>query len=285
MKRTAWILCAIAIVLWLAAGRSRCREERVTQTFATFNIENFPKDARQIDGAFDQIASLGASFVAVQEISEPELFAREAHRRLGPTWEFVHLDTAPWMHGGKSHHNGIVFDRRAWTFVSSRSHHETRIGERHKPTLEVRLRPASGGPIVRVLVVHLKSGGINEDIRERQMRGLAAILAKGEPDEPTILLGDFNATGERDRGNLAALATSGHVEWATKDLACSAFWSRETECPRSRLDHVLTTQHALRVEAAGACATHGCDATQTCPVWSEHVSDHCPVVVTIEAAR
>lgn len=294
VKRTAWVLVAIAAVLWVVVGRMHCRDQVVTQRFATFNIKNFPVDARQIDGAFAQIASLDASFVAVQEISEPQLFAREARERLGPTWEFVHLDTAPWSatagrmpwaHQGKSHHNGIVFDTRAWTFVSSRAHHETRINERQKPTFEVRLRPANGGPIVRVLVVHLKSGGANEDIRERQIRGIAAILAKGHADEPTILLGDFNATGERDRKNLAALADGGHVEWATRDLACSAFWSRETECPRSRLDHVFTTRHAVRVEAAGACATHGCEASESCPVWAEHVSDHCPVVVTVEAAR
>ncbi|MGE0402116.1 MAG: hypothetical protein AB7T06_35775, partial [Kofleriaceae bacterium] len=60
------------------------------------------------------------------------------------------------------------------------------------------------------------------------------------------------------------------------------FWSREDACPRSRLDHVFTTQHATSVVAAGACATHGCDASDSCPVWADHVSDHCPVVVTIE---
>jgi endonuclease/exonuclease/phosphatase family metal-dependent hydrolase len=292
VKRVAWILVAVAVVAWLIVGM-RCRDDDVvTQRFATFNIENFPKDARQIDGAFAQIAELGASFVAVQEISEPGVFAFEAERRLGAAWEFVHLDTAPWTSRsklpmrsrttGKSHHNGVVFDTRVWTLVSTRSHSETRIGERHKPTFEVRLRPVAGGAIVRVLVVHLKSGGANEDIRERQLRGLAAILAKGESDEPTILLGDFNATGDRDRNNLAALAAKGRVQWATRDLSCSAFWSRETECPRSRLDHVFTTRRPLRVEAAGACATHGCEATDSCPVWADHVSDHCPVVVTIE---
>ena len=289
MKRAAWTLVAIAVTLWVIAGRMHCRDEVTTQRFATFNIENFPKDARQIDGAFAQIAALGASFVAVQEISEPALFAREAARRLGAAWEFVHLDTAPWTPwtrgAGKSHHNGVVFDTQVWTFLSSRAHHETRIGERHKPTFEVRLRPAGGGAIVRVLVVHLKSGGANDDIRERQLRGLERILAKGEPDEPTILLGDFNATSDRDRTNLAALASGGRVTWATRDLPCSAFWSRETACPRSRLDHVFTSQRPLRVEAAGACATHGCDASESCPVWTEHVSDHCPVVVTVEARR
>ncbi|MGE3768434.1 MAG: hypothetical protein AB7L94_39655, partial [Kofleriaceae bacterium] len=60
------------------------------------------------------------------------------------------------------------------------------------------------------------------------------------------------------------------------------FWSREDACPRSRLDHVFTTQHATSVVAAGACATHGCDASDSCPVWADDVSDHCPVVVTIE---
>ena len=29
----------------------------------------------------------------------------------------------------------------------------------------------------------------------------------------------------------------------------------------------------------------GCDASESCPIWADHVSDHCPVVVTIESTR
>jgi endonuclease/exonuclease/phosphatase family metal-dependent hydrolase len=131
-----------------------------------------------------------------------------------------------------------------------------------------------------VLVVHLKAGGENADIRAAQQLALARIIAYR--NERTIVLGDFNATGESDRASLAALARRTNLVWATEGLGCSAFWSRDDGCFRSRLDHVLMWQAPATVEAAGGCATHGCGWEESCPTYAEHVSDHCPVVVTLE---
>jgi hypothetical protein len=95
------------------------------------------------------------------------------------------------------------------------------------------------------------------------------------------VLGDFNATDDDgDRADIARIAASGGLVWATEQLACSAFWSRSDGCPRSRLDHVLTWGTPATVEAGGACATAGCDWEQSCPIYREQVSDHCPVIVT-----
>ncbi len=98
----------------------------------------------------------------------------------------------------------MLFDRRKWTLVDVTSHDETRLGATHKPTLEVRLRPADGGEILRILVVHLKAGGANADIRAQQHLALARIIAYRS--ERTVVLGDFNATSDADRASLAALA-------------------------------------------------------------------------------
>src|SRR6516165_10092838 len=73
--------------------------------FATFNIEDFPKDSRQVDAAFAEIAALDASFVAVEEIGDPALFARLAHDRLG--WKFV--SEAPTDHD-PDHLLGLAYD-------------------------------------------------------------------------------------------------------------------------------------------------------------------------------
>jgi endonuclease/exonuclease/phosphatase family metal-dependent hydrolase len=271
-----WLVVAIAVILGVRAVA--CRDADPPLRFATFNIEDFPKDQRQIDGAFDEIKRLDADFIAVQEIVDPALFSAEAVNRLGGAWQFAAIDTAPRLH--PTHHIGVLYDRRKWTVVDLTMHDETRLGSTHKPTLEVRLRPAGGGEVLRVLVVHLKAGGENADIRAAQTLALGRIIAYR--NERTIVLGDFNATSESDRTSIAALARRTNLVWATEALGCSAFWSRDDGCFRSRLDHVLMWQSPARVEAAGGCATHGCGWEESCPTYAEHVSDHCPVVVTLE---
>jgi endonuclease/exonuclease/phosphatase family metal-dependent hydrolase len=275
-----WFVIGIAAVVSVRA----CRHDAATPLrFATFNIEDFPKNARQVAGAFDEIRRLDASFVGVQEIGDPELFAAQARERLGDAWQFAHINSGPLAHRSShpAHHLGVVFDTRVWTFVSMAAHDETRLElGRHKPTLEVRLRDRAGDA-VRVLVVHLKAGGDGRDIRARQYEALAKILSDVKRwGERVVLLGDFNATNAADRADLEVLARDTGMVWATRDLACSAFWSRDDGCPTSRLDHVLTWSPPSKVEAAGACETDGCEWHDRCPLYAEQVSDHCPVVVT-----
>ena len=275
-----WVL--VVAVVALVVVRLACSSSTTpapAMRFATFNIEMFPKDTRQIEGAFAEIAALDASFIAVQEIGEPELFLREARNRLGARWEFVSLDTRPIGETRRGHYIGVLFDSRRWRLLSTRAHDQTRLGGgRHKPTLEVRLR--RGDVIVRVLVIHLKSNTEGREIRHQQLDALAQIIRSVQrPGERIVVLGDFNATDEGDRDDIARVAAATGLVWATEPLACSAFWNRYDGCPRSRLDHVLTWTSPTSVHAAGACATEGCEWQASCPVYAQHVSDHCPVVV------
>ncbi len=280
MRTIGIVLGAVAAAV-LVRGAA-CREDAPPLRFATFNIEDFPKDRRQIEGAFDEMKRLDVGFIAVQEITDPALFTAEAANRLGGAWQFAAIDTAPPPAGlvHPTHHLGVLFDRRRWTLVDTTTHDETRLGSTHKPTLEVRLRPAGGGEVLRILVVHLKAGGEHVQIRAQQQLALARIVEYR--NERTIVLGDFNATSEADRASLAALARRTNLVWASEDLVCSAFWSRDDGCFRSRLDHVLMWQAPARVEATGGCATHGCGWEASCPTYVAQVSDHCPVVVTVE---
>jgi endonuclease/exonuclease/phosphatase family metal-dependent hydrolase len=273
----------VVLVVVLAAVCVSRREAHPPVRFATFNIEDFPKDARQIEGAFREIGALDAGFVAVQEIGEPEVFVREARRRLGGRWSLVSADTRPLGETQpRGHHIGVLFDTARWQLLGSRVHDETRLeGGRHKPVLEVRLR--GGDEIVRVLVVHLKFGSEGREIRARQLAALAGIVREVERcGERIVVLGDFNATELADRDDLAQLALSTHLVWATESLACSAFWARDDGCPRSRLDHVLMSVKPASVHAAGACATEGCDWQASCPTYAHEISDHCPVVVNLD---
>jgi len=265
--RRLLVVAAIVIVAWLWP---RARVDHEPLRFATFNIELFPQSELQIVGAFEEIAKLDVGFVAVQEIGDAERFAREAKRRLGSRWELV-LRGEP--HG---YYPGVLFDSSRWRLLSARLHDETRLGAQYLPTLEVRMR--RGDSNLRVLVVHLKSGTPGRDVRKRQLRALAEIIRDvARANEPIVVLGDFNATEDGDRTDIAALARDNHLVWATEPLACTAFWRRSDGCPRSRLDHVLTWAPPKTVAAAGACASHGCGWEESCPLY---VSDHCPVVVT-----
>lgn len=251
--------------------------------YATFNIEDFPKSQQQIIGAFAEIAKTKATFVGLQEIGEPALFAREMRGRLGPDWELAALDTRP-VTARPTHHLAVAFDRRVWMLAGTTTHDDTRLVEgRWKPTFEVRLRSRTKGRSIEVavLVVHLKAGGDAREIRARQYPALRAIIQRVRKATPNVIvLGDFNATDDRgDREDLARLAKATGLRWATEKLRCSAFWDRDDGCWRSRLDHVLTWTAPRKITAGGACATDGCKTSNACPKYVGEVSDHCPVAV------
>jgi endonuclease/exonuclease/phosphatase family metal-dependent hydrolase len=278
-----WWITLVLLVLLGARGcwSCSCRSAPRTIRFATFNIEDFPKDKRQIDGAFTEIKTLDASFIAVQEITEPDVFTKAARERLGASWDFIYTDTVMQLH--PVHHLGVLYDRDVWKHLSTAVHDETRAGGNNKPTLEVRLREVKTDTIIRILVVHLKAGGDGREIRARQYIALGGILrAAASSGERIVLLGDFNSTDDAgDRGDLAALAKHSGLAWATEPLACSAFWDRDDGCFRSRLDHVVMWAKPSKVTALGACATEGCDRQDSCPLYADEVSDHCPVVIDV----
>ena len=265
---------ALALLVILAVRTCRCRDDEPQRLrIATFNIENFPKTTKQIVRAFEEIQALDAPIVAVQEITNTEVFVTAARRRLGDAWRFEYIETGSVL----DHRIGVLYDSRVVRHVKTRVHDGTRLEGQQKPVLDVEF--AHGDRRLRVLVLHLKAGGENHPIRTRQYAALRRIVTDVKRDgAPVVLLGDFNATGDADREDLARLG----LQWLTQPLACSAFWDQaDGGCPRSRLDHVLSTQTAVSVRAAGGCAAEGCAWQDSCPLYAAEVSDHCPVVVEV----
>ncbi|MBA2542872.1 MAG: endonuclease/exonuclease/phosphatase family protein [Deltaproteobacteria bacterium] len=269
----------LALVVLVFGFRLVCQSAEPSIRIATFNIEDFPKDDRQIAGAFTEISALEAPIVGVQEIMDPRRFEHAMRERLGADWQ---VTFEPFEQLGYRH-TGVLFDRSRFALVSSTFHDETKLDGRNKGVLEVRLRPEAGGAVIRVLVVHLKAGGDGREIRARQHEALAGIVAAANRSgDRVVVLGDFNATHDvEDRADLAKLAATSGLHWSTESLACSAFWRREDGCPRSRLDHVVAWS-AGTVSVAGACATDGCDWENSCPLYSTQISDHCPVIVDLD---
>jgi endonuclease/exonuclease/phosphatase family metal-dependent hydrolase len=94
-----------------------------------------------------------------------------------------------------------------------------------------------------------------------------------------MVLGDFNSTGEIDRKNLTRFAIDTGLHWATRELGCTAYWQPKNECLGSALDHVFTSRPAHEAAARGPCESVGCEPGDSCPVFYDEVSDHCPVTV------
>ncbi|MGE0790536.1 MAG: endonuclease/exonuclease/phosphatase family protein [Sandaracinaceae bacterium] len=265
-------LGALAILALLALACLAFRGSRRELSVATFNIENFPRDARQIDGAFAALAGLDAEIVAVQEILEPDVFAREARERLGARFRFVTND------GGPAQRVGVLYDNETFELAYARTHRETVLDGHGKPTLEVRLRRRRGGRAVRVFVVHLKAGGDSAHVRREQLRQLAPVIEDAARSwDDVVLLGDFNATGDPDRQTLARFAAQTGLVWASEALPCTSYWNRRDGCVGSALDHVLSREPPRAIAARGPCETFGCGHRDRCPAFHREVSDHCPV--------
>lgn len=268
MRRIVLVLLAFTATYWT------CRDEPAPNLrVATFNIENFPQSERQVAGAFDEMKRLDAPIIGLQEITDVPRFAKEARARLGRKWKVVAIETGSVL----SHHLAVAYDSARVKHVKTRVHDGTRLGSTHKPVLDVEL--AVHKQRVRVLVLHFKAGGENQPVRTQQHAALRRIVEDvRKSGARVIVLGDFNATGEADREDLARMP----LRWLTEGLACTAFRRLQEECPRSRLDHVFATDVAAEVRAAGGCAEAGCDWQDRCPLYATEVSDHCPIVVELQ---
>lgn len=261
------VLAALALACLAWRGR-----DGEPLSVATFNIENFPRDERQVAGAFAAIDALEVPIVAVQEITDPAAFGQEARARLGPAWRFVA------NRGGPEQRVGVLYDGARLSLAWARTHGEPQLDGRGKPALEVRLRRRGGGRAVRVIVLHLKAGGEHAAIRREQLRRLEPVLADAiESWDDLVILGDFNATGDEDRRTIDALADRLGLAWASEPLACTAYWNRRDGCRGSALDHVLSREAPDEILARGPCETIGCDPGERCPAFHREVSDHCPV--------
>ena len=275
---------ALAIALLLAV-RAMCADdgpgpngdERAPDLrVATFNIENYPKSQRQIVGAFDILRELQPAAVGVQEITRPAMFARDARVALGPTWAFAHCRDC------QVQRVGVLFDSARLRLLSTTTHRDTEAYAKAKPAFEARLQDQTDGRIVRILVVHLKAGGDHAETRKRQLRGLRRVVDRvRRHGEPVILLGDFNATGDADRLQLARLADATGLQWVTRSLSCTSYWARDDGCLGTALDHIFSTNPLLSVAARGPCESVGCRPGASCPRFHGDVSDHCPVTAEL----
>jgi len=274
----------VAVAAVVVAARVVCggdgddRARRPPPRLATFNIENYPASDRQEAGALAAIRATGAQVVAVQEIMDPPRFRRALRAALGGAWStaFVALEDR------SLHAVGLAFDRRAVRLAWARTSRATVTYPGARPTLEARLYPRGGGGAMRVFVIHLKAGGDGHAARARQLDALAPELARARAEgDDVYVLGDFNATGPADRALVQRIAGDAGLTWASRELACTAYWDRDDGCLGAALDHVLAPRPPRAIFAAEPCRSNGCALRDRCPAFVHEISDHCPVVVEL----
>lgn len=278
LLRAAWLKrkplgCALAIAALVGVGAARAQGcSQGARHIATFNIENYPRSPSQEEGAFEAIRELGTPMVAVQEITDPTAFCGAAQRRLGASWDCAFTDRP-------RQRVGLLHDKGAFERLSMAVHPQTELYDGAKPVLEARLRPVAGGAPIRTFVVHLKAAGDGREMRERQLKALAPVLAAAvSSGDRVVVLGDFNATGPEDTAFIGSYARSLGLHFASEDVPCTSYWKRKDGCLGVPLDHVLTSFRA-EVRAEGPCRTEGCAMRPACPVFHGAVSAHCPVTV------
>lgn len=235
---------------------------------ATFNIENFPREADQPARAARAIGELGVPVVAVQEIRSPGKLVSAMHREVGPWWRYI-------THTGGSHRVGLLVDARSYVITNVIVHDDVRVIRGGRPALEVRVRHVRGFAEQAVVVVHLKSGPGAEATRRAQLQALVPHVAGRRM--PVTVLGDFNPVSDEDRRMLDRFASATGLAWNSRSLGCTAYFPDGERCRGVALDHVMSVAPG-RTVAEGPCATEGCDPGDRCPTWVGEVSDHCPVV-------
>ncbi len=280
----------------------------------TLNVRWFPDgDARGPGARTTDIETLAAAIadLHVQALALEELLLSDRGERAlerlrarlssltGGRWEIV-LDDCRRDEGRQ--HVGILYDaasveRLGVHRVDGLSGNDGDGCDGYmRPGLAVALR-FRGGFDAWLVAVHLDSG-TDDRAYERRGRAYQAFarlreeLARELPEDDILVLGDLNTMGN-DRG-VSGLDEIGELERALDRAQFRRLWL-EPGCTEisggraSMLDHVIvssaTTELAPSARAAvgGPCARARCRVSRDDP-WLAHVSDHCPVTITLDGA-
>ncbi len=170
-----------------------------------------------------------------------------------------------------------------------------------RPGLGVNLR-FPGGLDLHAIAVHFKSGVERRDIelRRTSFDGLERVLASvtsRSGDADVLVAGDFNTMGcitceevPRSAAEASWLdnrlrAFRPEARRVPSDLGCSLYYQRQP----SLLDHFIVTRAMREISLKQSASVHGHCRELGCETYSSgepaafsHLSDHCPIVLTLQ---
>ena len=299
-----------------AALRKRsARSPRTAVRVGTWNIRWFPdgKPGNEPQAAGTDIpwlacaiASLDVDVLALQEIKHTPR-SRERMKQLiarldaltGGRWK-LELDRC-----GKSvqQHVGLLYDSSA---VSAEGFVQAGAVNPHGQACEKQLRPGfvgrfrarSGGSLLQLMSVHLKSGAKPRSLRLRRasLAGLEreiSELRRTQPAATLVIAGDFNSMGcSQCKPSVSATEETAELRQSVAKSGlrllplvpgCSEYYRGKG----GSLDWIATdAPHVSAAEVSGVCAERQCKALPRGPEPAaiERLSDHCPVVATLRAS-
>jgi endonuclease/exonuclease/phosphatase family metal-dependent hydrolase len=253
-----------------------------TLDVATWNLENFPKAARSIALAADLIASLDLDVIVVEEVASitawDELVARlpdhggvlsshrygpDSYQKIGVLYREDLVTASP---------PELLFTTEGYTFP--------------RPPLVVHLT-VDGAATIDVIGVHLKAGTTPED-RSRRAAAVNRLdtwmrdrVDTGAEDE-LILLGDFNATLDPARPDLAEVwppLVGAPARYTVHTIPLEARGEASYLPAGILLDHIVTTA-GLAAEVGGREAVIP-DLATLVPRYDADLTDHLPVVLSL----
>ncbi len=298
----------------LAALRAAPARQPGRARFVSWNLRWFPDGSTggpsatptDVEWAACILATLRADVVALQEIVLSErgqaavaTLARRLGELTGGRFE-ARFDRCP--RDGRQHVGWLVDVTRARILAEEQLddvNPEGGCSHHLRPGHALYLRFARGLDLSAV-VVHLDAGQAPRDASHRRdsfraIAGAARRLARARRDRDVLVLGDLNTMGCSDcsprvdaAAELAALdaALAPALRRVAARAACTELYHGEG----SLLDHALTTVSSrevasgARVEVHGPCAQHRCRPPRGArPPMLDHLSDHCPIAIELDA--
>jgi len=252
-----------------------------TLEFATWNIENYPRNAATPGLAADLIASMDLDLVAFQEITDIDAFNELVSRLRG--YESI---LSSHSYGDGSYQKvGFVYRSELLTLRNPFLLFAQQGYEFPRPVLKVDIEVASesGDYNFTALALHLKAGGGFENSKRREdaMVVLADYLKTAAQDNSSgiLVLGDFNTTMEDGVEAFAPLTD--FPELYTVRSATNEANGEFSFVPfESLIDHVVTTAD-FDAELPGNSAIIPRLDTQM-STYLDMVSDHLPVIIRVD---
>jgi endonuclease/exonuclease/phosphatase family metal-dependent hydrolase len=249
-----------------------------TLEIATWNIENFPADARTASVVADVITSLDLDVIVVEEIASEAAWTELVARLRGYAGILsTHTYTAD-----SYQKIGVIYRTSLVTAGPPRLLFTQDTFAFPRPPLAVALT-IDGAPL-EVIGVHLKAGVAEEDAERRRDavveidRFLRAQIDGGGESE-VVLLGDYNerVVIEEDRAILAPLLTAPDRYTVRTEAVAVAGSVSYLGFGGSFLDHITTTAALDARWPTARVEVQRLDRRIT--AYSSLVSDHLPVVL------
>lgn len=293
----------------LAQARARATDERVR--IASFNVRWFPFGVAQfkrgqptdIEWLACVLAALNAPVVAVQEFTETNPTSGKLRELLAKLDELTHgkwsarFDGCP---GRRRLHVGLLYD----TAQVQAQDFRRLDAVNPKGGCAGQLRPGfagyfkwPGGIDLHVVSVHLKAGDekSSRELRRAAMRALPRSYAARQDavsDTDVVFAGDFNVVGDRLQN--AAHELGELQDKLSLDVPPFRFLSADAECSYlssragSLLDFFVVPKAfeelppGATVRVLGPCQQR-CRTTASAQPARERLSDHCPIVLELDA--